>query len=240
MNTFRSEAVVLRTYKLGEADLICVLLTRDHGKVRAVAHGVRRTSSRLGSRMEVLDHVDALLAKGRTELLSVRQVESRGAFDHVRADYARLAAGLVIVETADAATIEHHDDETYFDMVCRALTALGDAPTPSVVATAFLFKTLAHEGATPVLEHCASCGQDEDLVAFDLTEGGLLCASCRRGRPVSPEAVALMRRILLGGLAGVLRETDPPGAAEVASIAVDAVESNLGRRLRAARVLDAH
>ena len=64
--------------------------------------------------------------------------------------------------------------------------------------------------------------------------------SCRRGRPVSPEAVALMRRILLGGLAGVLREEDPPGAAEVASIAVDAVESNLGRRLRAARVLDVH
>jgi DNA repair protein RecO (recombination protein O) len=240
MNTIRSEAIVLRTYKLGEADLICVLLTRDHGKVRAVAHGVRRTSSRLGVRMEVLDHVDALLATGRTELLSVRQVESRGAFDHVRGDYERLAAALVIVETADAATIEHHDDEVYFDMVCRALTALGDAVTPSVVATAFLFKTLAHEGATPVLEHCASCGQDAALVAFDLTEGGLLCMSCRRGRPVSPEAVALMRRILLGGLAGVLREEDPPGAAEVASIAVDAVESNLGRRLRAARVLDVH
>jgi DNA repair protein RecO (recombination protein O) len=240
MNTIRSEAIVLRTYKLGEADLICVLLTRDHGKVRAVAHGVRRTSSRLGVRMEVLDHVDALLATGRTELLSVRQVESRGAFDHVRGDYERLAAALVIVETADAATIEHHDDEVYFDMVCRALTALGDAVTPSVVATAFLFKTLAHEGATPVLEHCASCGQDAALVAFDLTEGGLLCMSCRRGRPVSPEAVALMRRILLGGLASVLREEDPPGAAEVASIAVDAVESNFGRRLRAARVLDVH
>ena len=240
MNTIRSEAIVLRTYKLGEADLICVLLTRDHGKLRAVADGVRRTSSKLGSRMEVLDHVEVLLARGRTELLSVRQVESRGAFDHVRSDYGRLAAALVIVETADAATIEQHEDPSYFEMVCRALTALGEAPTPAVVATAFLFKTLAHEGATPVLEHCVSCGEDDELVAFDLGEGGLLCASCRRGRPVSPEAITLMRRILLGDLAGVLREHDPSGAAEVAAIAVDAVESNLGRRLRAARVLDAH
>jgi DNA repair protein RecO (recombination protein O) len=240
VNTIRGEAIVLRTYKLGEADLICVLLTREHGKVRAVAHGVRKTSSRLGARMEVLDHVDVLLARGRTELLSVRQVESRGAFDNVRGDYARLAAALAIVEVADAATIEHHEDEAYFEMVRGALHALGEAPTASVVATAFLFKTLAHEGATPVLDRCASCGDDTDLVAFDLTEGGLLCASCRRGRPVSAEAVALMRRILLGGLAGVLREHDPQGAAEVATIAVEAVESNLGRRLRAGRVLDAH
>lgn len=240
MNTIRSEAIVLRTYKFAEADLICVLLTREHGKVRAVAHGVRRTSSRLGSRMEMLDHVDVLLARGRTELLSVRQVESRGAFDHLRSDYARLSAALVIVETADAATIEDHADDVFFEMVCRALTSLGEAATPPVVATAFLFKTLAHEGATPVLERCASCGEHDQLVAFDLNEGGLLCTSCRRGRPVSPEAVSLMRRIMLGGLAGVLRETDPPGAAEVAAIAVDAIESNLGRRLRAARALDAH
>lgn len=240
MNTIRSEAIVLRTYKLGEADLICVLLTKGHGKVRAVAHGVRRAASKLGARMEVLDHVDVLLATGRTELLSVRQVESQGAFDHLRDDYGRLAAALVIVETADAATIEHHDDEVYFEMVRRALSSLGAASNAAVVATAFLFKTLAHDGASPILDRCASCGHDVPLVAFDLAEGGLLCASCRRGRPVSPEAVALMRRILLGGLASVLREEHPAGAMEVASIAIEAVESNLGRRLRAARVLDAH
>ena len=240
MNTIRSEAIVLRTYKLGEADLICVLLTKDHGKIRAVAHGVRRASSRLGARMEVLDHVDVLLAKGRTELQSVRQVESRGAFDHVRDDYERLAAALVIVEAADAATIEHHGDAQYFEMVRRALGSLAAAANPSVVAAAFLFKTLAHDGATPMLEQCASCGEEGPLVAFDMTEGGLLCTSCRRGRPVSPDAIALMRRILLGGLAGVLQEEQPRGAAEVASIAIEAVESNLGRRLRAARVLDAH
>jgi DNA repair protein RecO (recombination protein O) len=240
VNTLRSDAIVLRTYKLREADLICVLLTREHGKVRAVAHGVRRTASKLGSRMEVLDHVDVLLGRGRTELFTIRQVESRGAFEHLRANYDRLSAALAIVEVADAATIEHHADEHYFEMVARALVSLGDAAEPSVVATAFLFKTLAHEGAAPVLDRCATCGAEGPLVAFDYEEGGLLCQTCRRGRAVSPAAVALMQRILLGGLAGVLKEPSPEGAGEVAALAVEAVEANLGRRLRAARVLDAH
>ena len=186
MSELRSEAIVLRTYKLGESDLICVLLTRDYGKVRAVAKGVRKTSSRLGARMEVLDHVDALLARGRTDLLTVRQVEPRGAARTVRSDYDRLAAAMVIVETADAVTLEFHADPDYFEMVRRALVALSDAADASVTATAFLLKTLAHDGATPVLDRCASCGEETELVAFDLAEGGLLCVRCRRGRPVSP------------------------------------------------------
>lgn len=239
MNGLRSEAIVLRTYRFGEADLVCVLLTRGHGKLRAVAHGVRRTASRLGARMEVLDHVDVLLARGRTDLLSVRQVEPLGSTASLRDDFARLSTALVLVEAADAATLEHHGDEEYFEMLRRALATLPTAKSPAVVATAFLLKTLAHDGAAPVLDRCASCGRDGPLVAFDLAEGGLLCTSCRRGRPVSRDAIALLQRVLLGGLAGVLAEPAPVGAEEVGSLAVEAFESHVGRRLRAARVLDA-
>jgi DNA repair protein RecO (recombination protein O) len=239
VNGFRTEGIVLRTYRFGEADLICVLLTADRGKLRTVAHGVRRTASKLGSRMEVLDHVDVLLARGRTELLSVRQVEPRGSSQRLRDDFATLSAALVIVEAADAATIEHHDDPEYFEMLRRALVALETAEDPSVVATSFLLKTLVHDGAGPVLDQCASCGEDSALVAFDLTEGGLLCSACRRGRPVSPDAVALLRRILQGGLAGVLSDANLVAANEVSTIAVEAFEAHVGRRLRAARVLDA-
>ena len=238
MNGLRSEAIVLRTYRFAEADLVCVLLTRDDGKVRAVAHGVRRTSSRLGSRMEVLDHVDVLLAKGRTELFSVRQVEPVSTSAPLREDFSRLSAALVIVEAADAATLEHHKDEEYFEMLRRALATLATSAFPGLVCTGFLLKTLVHDGAAPVLDRCASCGGDAPLVAFDLQEGGLLCARCRRGRPVSAAGVSLLRRMLLGGLAAVLTEGDP-AADEVATLAVEAVESHVGRRLRAARVLDA-
>jgi DNA repair protein RecO (recombination protein O) len=235
----RGEAIVLRTYKLGESDLICVLLTRDDGKVRAVAKGVRKTTSRLGARMEVLDHVDVQLARGRSELMTVRQVAPLGTARALREDYDRLAASLSVVEVADLATIEHHPDPEFFEMVRRALVALEQATDPSVASTAFLLKTLAHDGAAPILDRCATCGEDTELVAFDLMEGGLLCRTCRRGRPVSPEAVVLLRRMLLGGLAGVLAEPHPEGAAEVASVAIEAMEAHLGRRLRAARTTDA-
>ncbi len=239
MTALRTEAIVLRTYRFGEADLVCVLLTEREGKLRAVAHGVRRTASRLGARMEVLDHVDVLLARGRTELLTVRQVEPCGSSAALRDDFTRLTAALVLVEAADAATIEHQGDPEYFEMLRRALRTLERAAAPTVVSTAFLLKTLAHDGAAPVLDRCAACGQSVPLVAFDFGEGGLLCASCRRGRSVSPEGVALLQRMLLGGLAGVVEGPAPPGATEVATIAIEAFEHHVGRRLRAARVLDA-
>jgi DNA repair protein RecO (recombination protein O) len=239
VNGFRTEGIVLRTYRFGEADLVCVLFTKDHGKLRTVAHGVRKTASRLGSRMEVLDHVDVLLARGRTELLTVRQVEPRGTSAVLRDDFSKLTSALVLVEAADGATLEHHEDPEYFEMLRRALLALESAADPSIVATAFLLKTLVHDGAGPVLDRCATCGEDAELVAFDLVEGGLLCSSCRRGRPVSAAAVALLRRMLQGGLAAVLAEGSPAAANEVSTIAVEAFEAHVGRRLRAARVLDA-
>jgi DNA repair protein RecO (recombination protein O) len=239
MNLLRDEAIVLRTYKLAESDRICVLLTKEHGKVRAVAHGVRKTSSRLGARMEVLDHVDVQLARGKSELLSVRQVQPLGAASSIRGDFDRLSAAMVLVEAADAATLEHLEDPEYFEMVRRALAALEVAEDPATVTTAFLLKTLVHDGAAPVLDRCASCGETTELVAFDLTEGGLLCRACRHGRPVSPAAVTLLRRMLLGGLAGVVAEGRPEGSAEVAAIAVEAMEAHVGKRLRAARVVDA-
>jgi DNA repair protein RecO (recombination protein O) len=239
VNTIRDDAIVLRTYKLAESDRICVLLTREHGKVRAVAHGVRKTSSRLGGRMEVLDVVDVQLARGRTELMTVRQAQPLGTASALRADFARLSSAMVLVEVVDAATLEHLADPEYFEMALRALRAVETAEDPTVVTTAFLLKTLAHDGAAPVLDRCASCGATGELVAFDLTEGGLSCPSCRRGRPVSPAAIELLRRMLLGGLAGVLAEGRPEGANEVASIAVEAMEAHVGKRLRAARAVDA-
>ena len=216
-----------------------MLLTAEHGKVRAVAHGVRRTTSRLGARLEALDHVDVQVAPGRTELGTVRQALPRGAAPDLRSSFETLAAAMVVVESADAATLEHHPDPEYFEMVRRALVAVATAPDPSLAATAFLLKTLAHDGAAPVLDRCASCGSDGELVAFEFLEGGLLCASCRRGRPVTADGVELLRRILLGGLAGVLKEGRPAGADEVAAIAVDAMEAHVGRRLRAARTVEA-
>jgi DNA repair protein RecO (recombination protein O) len=121
-------------------------------------------------------------------------------------------------------------------MLVGALRALADPELNStLVPAAFFLKAIVLEGASPVLDGCASCGRLEpevELVAFDLAEGGALCRSCRRGRPMSADALALTRRILGGALGVTLRGEPPTGADEVVGLATEAMESHLDRRLR--------
>ena len=100
MNQYRDKGVVLRTYKLGEADRIIVMMTQDHGKVRAVAKGVRKTKSKIGARLEVLSHVEVLLYKGK-DLDTVNQVELIESSAPLHADLDRLTQGLSMLEAVD-------------------------------------------------------------------------------------------------------------------------------------------
>ncbi|MGH8996426.1 MAG: DNA repair protein RecO, partial [Acidimicrobiales bacterium] len=200
MSLYRDSGVVLRTYKMGEADRIVVMLTEHHGKVRAVAKGVRRTSSKFGSRLEPLSHTQLQLWRGRGELDIVNQVEVIDHFRTVREDLGRMAQGLSMLEAVDQLAQEGHADAPLYTMLVGALRALAD-PTldPTLVPACFFLKALVLEGASPVLDACASCGRPDtevELVAFDLVEGGALCRGCRRGRPMSEDALILMRRIL--------------------------------------------
>jgi DNA repair protein RecO (recombination protein O) len=239
LSLFRDTGVVLRTYRLGEADRIIVFLTEGHGKVRAVAKGVRRTSSKFGGRLEPLTHVDLLLWQGRSDLDIVNQVEVVDTFKAVREDLARVAKGLSLVEVADQLSQERHPDRPLYAMLVGALRALSATDTdPTLLAPSFFLKALVLEGAAPVLDSCASCGEPDgavELVAFDLVEGGALCRRCRRGRPMSAAALILVRRILGGDLAGVLAGPPPEGADEVAELATEAMEVHLDRRIRSVR-----
>ncbi|MHB8328632.1 MAG: DNA repair protein RecO, partial [Acidimicrobiales bacterium] len=99
----------------------------------------------------------------------------------------------------------------------------------------FLLKALALEGSAPVVDSCVSCGAVDELVAFDMVEGGVLCRSCRRGRSVSPDALELVRRMLGGGLAAALDEPASAVTEEVFDLATEAMEVHLDRRLRSVR-----
>ncbi len=237
MTLLRDEGVILRTYKLGEADRIVVIATRENGKVRAVAKGVRKTKSKFGSSLEPLTYASLMLWKGRSDLAVVNQVEVIERFWKVREDLDRLTAGLSMLEVVDQISQEDHADSRTLDTLVRALRVLDDpARDHLLVAPAFFLRMLEVEGASPVLDLCAACGDEtDDLVAFDLTEGGTLCRNCRRGRPLSPEALVLLRRILGGDLAGVLSGPPPDGAAEVDRLAIEAMEAHLDRRLRSIR-----
>jgi DNA repair protein RecO (recombination protein O) len=239
MSLFRDTGVVLRTYRLGEADRIIVFLTEGHGKVRAVAKGVRKTSSKFGARLEPLTHVDLLLWQGRSDLDIVNQVEVLDTFRAIREDLSRVAKGLALVEVSDQMAQERHPDPRLYTMLVGALRALADpASDPTLLAPSFFLKALVLEGAAPVLDVCASCGEPDgvvDLVAFDLVEGGTLCRAHRSGRPMSAAALELLRRILGGDLAAVLSGPTPPGADEVAELATEAMEGHLDRRIKSVR-----
>ena len=236
MSLFRDQGVVLRTIRLGEADRIVTIMTEQHGKVRAVAKGVRRTTSKFGSRLEPLSHVALMAWQGRSDLDIINQVEVVDTFRPVREDLDRMSAAMAMLEVVDQIGQERHGNPRLYEMLVGALTALADRNSP-MVGPAFFLKVLALEGSAPVLEVCVSCGEEDSelLVAFDIVEGGVLCRSCRRGRPLSAGGLALLRRTLGGGLSGVLAEPRSPLTDEVTALATEAMEAHLDRRLRSVR-----
>lgn len=236
MSLYRDAAVVLRTYKLGESDRIVVLCTREHGKVRAVAKGVRRTTSKFGSRLEPASHVNLQLYEGR-ELDIVSQAELVESNQELRADLERIGRAASMLEVIEQVCQEGERTSVHYDLIVGGLRAVANYDTPLVVPSFFL-KLLGHEGVALSVDACVECGSDEELVSMDLGAGGVRCATHREGLPLSPQALLILQLILGGRLAQALEL--PVGAAtwEVDHLASVAMERHLERRLRTLRVLD--
>jgi DNA repair protein RecO (recombination protein O) len=225
--------------RLGEADRIVTLLTAGRGKVRAVAKGVRKTKSRFGGRLEPMNHLSLLLYEGR-ELDIVTQCDTIEQFRSVREDLDRLAKATALLEAADQLAQERHAAPRLYQMLLGALRTLaaGDAP---LMVPAFFLKLLSLEGFHPLLDACASCDSSVGLAAFDVAEGGALCRRCAgqvSAVALSPDGLALVRRVLGGELGAALREPPSRATAEVDRLATRALEHHLERRLRAVNVLD--
>lgn len=186
MATYRDDAVVLRTYQLGEADRIISLFTRTHGKVRAVAKGVRRTSSKFGARLEPFSHIDVQLAEGRGSLDVVTQVETLHA-GLLGGDYDRFTAAEVLVEAADRLVAEDRAPAlSQYRLLLGALLALADPVRSSAtIVDSYLLRSLAIAGWEVALGQCSGCGvAGESSLWFSPQGGGTVCASCRP--PSSP------------------------------------------------------
>ncbi len=227
---YRDQGIVLRTHKLGEADRIVSVVTLGHGKVRAVAKGVRKTSSRFGARLEPTMHVALQFYEGR-ELDTVTQVETLDHFAPLRADLGALTRAIGMLEAVDQVSQERQADPALYRMLVGALRTLSDGGG-RLVAPAFYLKLLAHDGVRPVTDGCVVCGTEEELVAFDATEGGVLCRDHRRGMPLSAGALEVLREVLGGRLGAALERDDGPDLVEVEQLATRAVEAHLERRLR--------
>jgi DNA repair protein RecO (recombination protein O) len=235
---YRDQGVVLRTIKLGETDRIVTILTQGHGKIRAVAKGIRKPGSRFGARLEPTTHVALQCYRGR-ELDIVTQTETIDANRALREHYGCLTHSVSMLEATDQVAQEREPNPALYRMLVGALRTLAENPNP-LVSAAFFWKLLSLEGFHPLLDECARCGDDSSpFIAFDLSEGGVLCETCGRfaGRRVPPETLALVRRILGGELRAALAE--PPSATTVDTerLALTSVEHHLERRLRSASLL---
>jgi DNA repair protein RecO (recombination protein O) len=200
---YRDDAVVLRCQKLGESDRIVTLFTRRHGRVRAVARGVRRTMSRFGARLEPFGHIDVQIAEGRGSLHTVSQVEGIDLFGkRFIDDYPRYTTASAIVETAERLTsIEEEPSLRLYLLTLGALRVLaGGEHAGTLVLDSYLLRAMGVAGWAPSLVACAVCGTPGEHRAFSVPAGGCVCPDCRppgAAHP-APATVALMAALSTG------------------------------------------
>jgi len=238
---YRDEAVVLRTHKLGEADRIITLLTRQNGRVRAVAKGVRRTMSKFGSRLEPFTHVDLQLAEGRTFDV-VTQAETRAAYAAgFGNDYERYTAGTVMLETAERlATEEKEPALAQFRLLVGALRAMASPDhRPGQVLDSYLLRALALAGYAPSFDDCAHCGRPGPHRYLNPSMGGVLCTTCRLPGSATPSAETVVALgALLAGDWDVVRATDARHLRECSGLVAAFTQWHLERGLRSLEHLE--
>jgi DNA repair protein RecO (recombination protein O) len=191
---YSTEAVVLRSIRLGEADRVLHLYTLAHGRVGAVAKGVRRTMSRFGGRLEPLSHVELMLHRGRGELETVTAAQLVASHREAREDYYRLSVGLIGAEAMLRLFSEQEANARAFTALTRFLDLLDEEPhaagRPALdsLGLSFQLKLLWLSGYLPHLTSCAECGATGTaLVGYSPRAGGAVCSACAR----QAEALAL-------------------------------------------------
>jgi DNA repair protein RecO (recombination protein O) len=192
--SYKTQAVVLRSFRFGEADRVLHLYTAERGRVGAVAKGVRKTKSRFGGRLEPLSHVALQLHQGSGELQTVTGVDLVQHHQTARDDFYRLSVGLIGAEAMLRLFTEQEQNERAFTALVRFLDVLDDAPhaaerpTLDPLALSFQLKLLWLSGYLPHLTSCAECGAaDAALVGYSPRAGGAVCGACA----AQTEALAL-------------------------------------------------
>ena len=199
---YRDEAVVIRTQKLGEADRIVTLFSRQRGRIRAVAKGVRRTKSKFGARLEPASYVDIQLYTGKTfdVVTQVEAIENYG--DAISGDYQRWTIASAILETAERFTNNEGEPALQqFLLLTGALKSLAhQSHDPSLILDAYLLRSLSIAGYAPSMTICSRCEAPGPHKYFSLVGGGSVCLECRPSASATPalETLQLMSDLVSG------------------------------------------
>ncbi|WP_210506011.1 DNA repair protein RecO [Naasia sp. SYSU D00057] len=239
MPVYRDEAVVLRTHKLGEADRIVTMLSRQHGKIRAVARGVRRTSSKFGARLEPFMVVDVQLYEGRS-LDVITQAESLASYGaSIASDYGSYTAANAIVETADKLTEGERSLQQYL-LLLGALRALSRGEhSPGLILDSYLLRALSIAGWAPTFTDCAVTGVPGPHSAFVVQLGGVVADEVAPpGSPrLAPAVIALLGALLAGEWA-VVEAADDRSRSQASGVVAAYAQWHLERGLRSLQHVD--
>lgn len=239
MPAYNAEAIVVRVRDLGEADKVVHLLTRDRGKVAAVARGARRPRSRLAAATQLFTYCHVQCWTGRN-LDTLSQAEIRDSFPAVREDLVRTAWAAYACELVDEMAQERQPVPEAFALLLAALRLLASPADPEVVGHAFTLQVLSALGFRPALDRCAGCGGPLGTgphVRFSAAAGGALCPDCHgdgeRVRLLARGTLEAMRHLLAADLATPPRlRLGPDMARELAATLDEYVEYRLERRPR--------
>jgi DNA repair protein RecO (recombination protein O) len=206
------EAVVLRTLRYGEADVIGHLFTREQGRRNVIAKGARKSRSRLGVRLEPFVIARVQLREGRGDLGIVQNVSLVAAHEHVRASWMRQQVAAVALDMLGRLSVENAPNEAAFHLTTRFLARL-DAPVldddaARALLAGYQFKLLHTVGLAPQLGSCTRCGTEDALTAWSAPDGGVVCAACVTGadRSIEPEVHAQAVRAMREPLAQLAEE----------------------------------
>ena len=199
--SFKTEGVVLRSIRFGEADRILHLYTAERGRVNAIAKGSRRPKSRFGGRLEPCFRLDLMLHEGRSDLCTVTGAETVDGYPNLRSDGSAIDAAArgcdAVLRLLDSA----EPNRPAYNLLCRYLALLdegarrdaAEGPGPWALGLAFRLKLALAAGFAPELGACARCGEREGIVSFSGAAGGVVCGSCEAGGfPIGAEAHRFM------------------------------------------------
>jgi DNA repair protein RecO (recombination protein O) len=225
--TVKTEAIVLRSIRYGEADRILHLYSKTRGRIGAIAKGARKPKSRFGGRLEPFFRLDLILHEGRSDLMTVTNVATVDGYPRLRSSGPALTAGARACDAFLRLLDSAEPNLPAYNLLCRYLALLDDSEQPRAasleVALSFRLKLALVAGFSPELASCARCGEAEHLAGFSGAAGGVVCAGCEAGSfGLSEEA----HRFMVTALAQPLAD-----APQAESLALRQVERAVGETL---------
>ncbi len=242
-----TEAVVLRSFRLGEADRVLHVYTLERGRVGAVAKGVRKTKSRFGGRLEPFSHVELVLHEGRSDLHTVTGASLIRSHDRSRSEPYRLQVGMIGLEAMLKLFTEQEANARAFTALIRFLDALDDTtsrvplrPALDPLVLSFQLKLLWVSGYLPHLDACVECGVPDGLIGYQPVAGGAVCQPCAGAGAIrlSPEGLRFIRTLVRTPIADadraalVAAEHGSRAARDALAVVIASYEQHGGFRLR--------